>query len=133
MTLRDTNTTTTDKSRARLGRNRYWDSSARYNERILINETSANASSNKLHSGPLYQVAYFEPTCSPNHSLPHHVFRGAKEAKVATVVSRKENVDGQNHLNILTHGQKRYAFRIARYCKDAPIKVSNEEVNQIKI
>ena len=61
-----------------------------------LNETSANASSDKLHNGSLYQIPCFEVTCSPDHALRHHVFQGSKEAKVVTVVSRKENVDRQN-------------------------------------
>ena len=34
----------------------------------------------------LYQVPYFELTCSPNHALPHHVFRGTRRPKCQRVI-----------------------------------------------
>ena len=55
----------------------------------------------------LYQVPYFELTCTPKHALPHHVFRSARRPKRHDcLVKQKINVAGQSqpkHLNIQTH------------------------------
>ena len=53
----------------------------------------------------LYQVPYSELTCAPKHTLPHHVFRGARRQSVKIGVSKSKriNVAGQGqpkHLNI---------------------------------
>ena len=58
----------------------------------------------------LYQVPYFELTCTPKHALPQHVFRGARRQSVKIGVSKSKgiNVAGQGqpkHLNIQLHGQ----------------------------
>ena len=54
----------------------------------------------------LYQVLYFEPTCSPKHALPQHMLRGTRRQSVTIGVSKskKRNVgpgQGQpKHVNI---------------------------------
>ena len=78
MTLRDTNTTTTDKSRA-----------VTMDSCFVLIGTRLHVISHLLSES---RVA------TPR--VPE-----SNEAKIVTVVSRKENVDRQNHLNILTHGQ----------------------------
>ena len=75
MTLRDTNTTRTDKSRAVTVDSCFVLTGAR--------QQGITSESNKLHHNePLHQVPYFDLTCSPNHALPHHVFRGARRPKL---------------------------------------------------
>ena len=73
----------------------WWEASATNAPTLLlcvakIFNASPRANAHKLQSGPFttYQVLYFEPTCSPKHALPQHLFRGARRQSVSVYRTR---------------------------------------------